>query len=349
MSVGDRIRQWLEARGGQTRRRAPPQAQPIGAVGHEPRPLQRAQWLALGIAALAAVALTAGLVYGILALTRPGAAPTPTAVAAATPSPSPLIVAVVSPSPGSVLLTPGLGLPRGERVQVANTGGEGANLRREPSTSAQRLRVLPEGTVVEVVGPDTDAEGRRWRNVRDLDGETGWLTSNFLVPEGSVAAVLTTPATGSEATAAPGLASTARPAAPAATAPGGAPAAKPTAARAQVGRTDGQGANIRSEPGTGGRVLKTAPEGAALDVLGPEREVEGRVWRQVRDAAGVTGWIVGGAIVPPGSVSTPAPRGAATSTPAPVPKPGAPTPTSTPSAVQTRPVPVPTATATPFG
>jgi hypothetical protein len=54
--------------------------------------------------------------------------------------------------------------------------------------------------------------------------------------------------------------------------------------------------------------LKTLAEGANIEVLGPEREVDGQVWRQVRDtSSGVTGWIVRGAVAPAGSVATPAP------------------------------------------
>src|SRR5262249_26758289 len=94
----------------------------------------------------------------------------------------------------------------------------------------------------------------------------------------------------------------------------GTPVARPTspgvassgATRGQVGNTGGQGANIRSEPGSNGKVLKTLPEGSNLEVVGPDREVDGQVWRQVRDGSGVRGWIVRGAVAPAGSVPTPA-------------------------------------------
>jgi hypothetical protein len=62
---------------------------------------------------------------------------------------------------------------------------------------------------------------------------------------------------------------------------------------------------MRSEPGESGRVLKTLAEGTPVDVLGPEGEVDGQIWRQVRDPQGVTGWLVRGAVVPPGTVPTP--------------------------------------------
>ena len=105
------------------------------------------------------------------------------------------------------------------------------------------------------------------------------------------------------------------------TSPGVAPSG---ATRGQVGNTGGQGANIRSEPGSGGRVLRTLTEGSTIDVLGPEREVDGQIWRQVRDTqSGVTGWIIRGAVAPAGTVPTPA-TGPAGPTRAPTtPQPGA--------------------------
>jgi hypothetical protein len=92
---------------------------------------------------------------------------------AAGPSPSPGAGTVISPSPAA----PGV------RLKVANTEGQGANMRQRPSTTAPVLRTLPDGTVVEAIGGETNAEGRNWRNVRDSGGATGWIASELLVPE----------------------------------------------------------------------------------------------------------------------------------------------------------------------
>jgi SH3-like domain-containing protein len=329
MSLGERIREWLDQGVGSGRRRSHVQAQRIGGpVGYEQRPLQRAQWVGLGLAAAAAVALTAGLVFLVLTLTRPGeprVSPTPSTAgqpAAASPSPPPSLAKVFATSTPT-LAPPPTSSPPGERVQVANTDREGANLRRDATASSERIRVIPEGSVLEVVGPDRQSEGRTWRNVRDFDGETGWIPSSFLVAEGTVP-----PPSAS----APGSSATIEPVAGATAAP------KPQASRAQISNTQGQGANIRSEPGASGRVLKTLAEGTTVDVLGPSREADGRTWRQVRDSAGVTGWVTGGALVAPGSVPAPPPPGsrptAAPSAPGPTAAPGpasAPGPTSAPS------------------
>jgi len=302
--------------------------------------MARAQWIAIGLVAAAAVALTAALVFAILTITRPGdqRVATPAATLAASPTPPPPISAIFATSTPAVPPTPGP--PPGQApttgtLQVGNTGGEGANLRRDPSQSGERIKTIPEGTVLTIVGPDVQADGQTWRNVRDIQGDSGWIVAQYLVPEGTVPPPVAAAPGSSSGTASTAIAST--------------PAPRPTSAstgpagRGQVGNTGGQGANIRSEPGGGGRVLKTLAEGTNVEVLGPEREVDGRVWRQVRDPQGVTGWIVAGAVVAPGTVPTPAPvinpaatnapaAGGATATPRPA---GA--PTSAPAGTTTAP------------
>ncbi len=67
-------------------------------------------------------------------------------------------------------------------VKVANTGGQGANLRSAAGASAPRLDALLEGTVLEVVGPDVQLDGLTWKNVKDSSGRVGWMAADFLVP-----------------------------------------------------------------------------------------------------------------------------------------------------------------------
>ena len=94
-------------------------------------------------------------------------------VAGASPSPGTVIAPAASPSPAA----------SGVRMRIANTEGQGANMRQRPSTTAPVLRTLPDGTVVEVIGNEQNAEGRNWRNVRDPGGATGWVASELLAPE----------------------------------------------------------------------------------------------------------------------------------------------------------------------
>ena len=104
MSLGDRLREMLDPgttapsgppSGGPRRRQRGAQAKPVNptrSYDAEPgKPMARAQWIAIGLVAAAAVALTAALVFAILTITRPGdqraAAPAATAVGSPTPPP----------------------------------------------------------------------------------------------------------------------------------------------------------------------------------------------------------------------------------------------------------------------
>jgi SH3-like domain-containing protein len=324
MSLGQRLREMLDpggtagpsgtngtssAPGGPTRRRPRTQAQqvnPLRSYDSEPsRPMPRGQWIGLGVAAALAVALTAGLVFVVLTMMRPGTqtvTPTPVPVVASPTVASSVaqIFATSTPPPSPALPTP---QSVGQRLQVFNTGGSGANLRKDPGAGGEKIKTVPEGSLLEVVGPDRSVDGETWRNVRDLQGETGWIAASYLAAEGSVPATAAVPGSSQGPAGAPATV------APAPVAPRPTTAVAPSSAtRGQVGNTSGQGANIRSEPGPTGRILKTLAEGSNIEVLGPEREVDGQVWRQVRDtSSGVTGWIVRGAVAPAGSVATPVP------------------------------------------
>lgn len=67
-------------------------------------------------------------------------------------------------------------------MKIGNTEGQGANMRLRPSTTAPVVRTLAEGTVVEVIGNETNADGRNWRNIRD-GNSTGWVASDLLKAE----------------------------------------------------------------------------------------------------------------------------------------------------------------------
>jgi hypothetical protein len=97
----------------------------------------------------------------------------PAAVASPSPGAGTVIAPAASPSPAAT----------GARLKVANTEGQGANMRQRPSTTAPVLRTLPDGAVVESIGDEQQAEGRGWRNVRVEGGATGWVASELLAPE----------------------------------------------------------------------------------------------------------------------------------------------------------------------
>lgn len=75
-------------------------------------------------------------------------------------------------------------------------------------------------------------------------------------------------------------------------APAGVPAGPPVQGQAAVVRgTGGSGARLRAQPGNSGQILTVLPESTPLLVLGPDRTVDGMVWRNVRAPNGSEGWI----------------------------------------------------------
>ena len=62
--------------------------------------------------------------------------------------------------------------------------------------------------------------------------------------------------------------------------------------RVQVAGTERQGVNVRAASSAHAASVKLAPEGAVLEVVGPDRAADGRTWRNVRDPAdGAHGWV----------------------------------------------------------
>jgi hypothetical protein len=64
---------------------------------------------------------------------------------------------------------------------IANTGGAGAYLRRTPRLE-DHLRSWIDGTRMEVIGQEVEAEGQLWRHVRDPRGNEGYMPAEFLAP-----------------------------------------------------------------------------------------------------------------------------------------------------------------------
>jgi hypothetical protein len=75
----------------------------------------------------------------------------------------------------------GSGASSGQRVRVANTGGTGVRLRVDPSKTARVAAVLPDGTQLDIVGEDKQADGLTWRNVRAPGDGRGWVAADYVV------------------------------------------------------------------------------------------------------------------------------------------------------------------------
>jgi hypothetical protein len=101
--------------------------------------------------------------------------PLPTAIPriefVAVGTPAPVVQPAATPSP----------TPLPERLVVGNTNGDGVALRRTPNLN-DRLVAWQDGSVMEVIGPDTTGDGLTWRNVRDPKGNTGYIPAQYLVP-----------------------------------------------------------------------------------------------------------------------------------------------------------------------
>jgi uncharacterized protein YgiM (DUF1202 family) len=95
-------------------------------------------------------------------------------------APPPTVQVVPTPIPPPVVATPAPP-PSVERVRVANTSGSNLNLRAKAGERAQRLKSVPEGAVLEIVGADQTADGIVWRHVRDAAGASGYVSSKFVV------------------------------------------------------------------------------------------------------------------------------------------------------------------------
>lgn len=72
--------------------------------------------------------------------------------------------------------------PAQQKVRVANTGGLGAFIKKDPKPGASGLVAMAEGAVLTIVGPDFKGDDGVWRNVQDDKGNIGWIFSEYLVP-----------------------------------------------------------------------------------------------------------------------------------------------------------------------
>jgi uncharacterized protein YgiM (DUF1202 family) len=52
----------------------------------------------------------------------------------------------------------------------------------------------------------------------------------------------------------------------------------------------GQRINLRAEPSISADVVTTLAPGDTVTIVGPDKEVEGKTWRNIRDSGGNVGW-----------------------------------------------------------
>ena len=157
-------------------------------IMHGEQPATPYKTIAVGVGALL---LVVALGYGLFRFAvsyfdtgrpDPTALPKPTVAAAAPVATAPGGVPGVAVSPAALQPSPSPAAG-GPRLRVVNTENQGVRFRQRPSAQGQVLRTLPEGTVVELVGPDESGDGITWRNVREPGGAVGWVAAEFVAPE----------------------------------------------------------------------------------------------------------------------------------------------------------------------
>ena len=74
-------------------------------------------------------------------------------------------------------------LEPGDWVQVGGTGGLGVRFRAGPGALYETLKIVPEGTRLELAGEPRQADEHVWWPVHDpSDGVEGWIVSDYLTP-----------------------------------------------------------------------------------------------------------------------------------------------------------------------
>jgi hypothetical protein len=152
-------------------------------VNIRPRPgqteLNWREWLLLlGVAAVALVICAYGgrAVVSRLAVTAPTPTVTPTRARAATVTP------LVSPTPVPPSPTPTVVIPTTIAKDVYVTVIDAVNFRQDASTTAQIIRTLGAGEVLQVTDGPVSANERTWWKLKDPNGVEGWAAQDFLAP-----------------------------------------------------------------------------------------------------------------------------------------------------------------------
>ncbi len=107
---------------------------------------------------------------------RPTPTVTPTRARAATVTP------LASPTPVPPTPTPTVVIPTTIDKGVYVTVVDGVNFRQDASTTAQIIRTLGAGEVLQVTDGPVTANERTWWKLKDPNGVEGWAAQDFLAP-----------------------------------------------------------------------------------------------------------------------------------------------------------------------
>ncbi len=233
----------------------------------------------------------------------PIAAPTstPTRVPTATPTPQPTAAPTEPPTP---TITPTL-----TPAEVWVTAVDGLNLRSDAKSTATLIKTLPLGTHLILIGPKfgPDAQSITWQNVKADDGQSGWVSTEFIT---------TTQPTTATPTPIPSATTPAASITPSATTTTPAPATTPgpTAATPSGPTTDVWATdilNLRAQPNKTANVIATIALNQHLIAIGSKSgpDADGISWQNVKTDNGLTGWVAAQYLTTtkPGTATTPQP------------------------------------------
>ncbi len=150
-------------------------------ISIRPRPgqtdLNWREWLMLlGIIAVSVfICATAGRsLINNFAQSIPTATPSPTILRpTVTLIPTPTLAPTATPAPQ---------IPDTISVGVYVAVVQGVNFRKDASTTAQIIRTLGDGEVLEVTGGPQTASNLTWWKLKDPDGVEGWAVQDYLKP-----------------------------------------------------------------------------------------------------------------------------------------------------------------------
>ena len=261
-------------------------------MGTVMRPWMR--WTGIGCGGLMAVSVLLAVISSV-AGPKTAATPTPAPVAQeATAAPAAAPTSPAKPAaPAATAVPPPASQPTpqpspppteppaptaAERVRVIGTAPDGLNVRAEPSSTAARVKTVPDGAELEIAGPDAQADGRAWRKVRDpSDGAEGYAAAQFLAAPGAApppAAVVATKPAGQPVQAAAPKATAAPPpptAAPKPAAPAPQPAVPAGRNCSDFPNQAAAQAALRANPSDPNK-LDTNKDGVACESLGGQQD-----------------------------------------------------------------------------
>jgi uncharacterized protein YkwD len=203
----------------------------------------------------------------------------PTSAAAVIPTVAPRSTPTPPPPPAPTSTPPDTPTPEATPTPVPSDvwvdAVNGLNLRAEAKADAKLVTTLRHQQHLVAIGAPAgpDAAGITWQNVRTDDGQTGWVSAQFLTKTNPVGPT-SAPATSAPATSAPATSA-------------------PAASTGDAWVTAADGLNLRAQQATTSTLVALLPFGTHLTLTGTATgpDAGGITWQSVRTDDGKTGFV----------------------------------------------------------